>query len=95
MMRNAKAVLLTLMLSGLLYGCEDKKCMADLAACKAATEAGAKGMEALKAESDALKAKAAQVDQLTAKVQELAKENEALKAAPPPAAAKPAAPKKK
>jgi cell division protein FtsB len=83
MMGSAKTALFTLALFGLLAGCEDKQCKADLQTCRSTSESQVKSMDSLKAENEGLKAKAAQVDQLMARVQELTKENETLKAAPP------------
>ena len=83
MVRSAKTAILTLALSGLLTGCEDKQCKAELQSCRSTSESQVKSLDSLKAENEGLKAKAAQVDQLMARVQELTKENETLKAAPP------------
>ncbi len=88
MMRSAKTAIFNLALSGLLGGCEDKQCKAELQTCRTTSESQVKSMDLLKAESEGLKAKAAQVDQLMAHVQELTKENETLKAAPPAGATK-------
>jgi hypothetical protein len=85
-----KSILSCLALSSLLLGgCEDTKCKADLQAATAKTAELQKQLDAAKAESASLKTKAAKMDELVAQVAALTAENEKLKAAPPPAPAKP------
>ena len=55
MTRSAKTALFTLALSGLLAGCEDKQCKAELQTCRSTSESQVKSMDSLRAANEGLK----------------------------------------
>jgi outer membrane murein-binding lipoprotein Lpp len=82
-MKKISSCLAGAALLGLVGGCEDTKCKADLQAATAKADQLQKDLDAARSESAALKTKTAKMDQLTAQVAALTAENEKLKAAPP------------
>jgi hypothetical protein len=82
-MKKISSLMAGTALLGLVGGCEDTKCKADLAGATAKAEQLQKELDAAKSESAALKTKSEKMDQLIAQVAALTAENEKLKATPP------------